>query len=652
VLSSNTSGISINAIAQGVSAEHRGNFLGTHFFNPPRVMKLLELIPAKDTNPAMLDAIADFARDYLGKSVVVAKDTGNFIANRIGGALSAFVLRGLEQYGISVSMADFLTGKMVKRPAGTLRTADLVGFDVSKAVNTTSLAAETNDEEKELMKLPDFFTKLIDGGILGDKTKKGFYTRGPNKESLMLDLASGNYVAKTTPEIPALANLKKAPLREQINAVLDSGTPEGKFLWYTLKNLFTYSANRVPEIADDFRKIDLAMRLGYNWELGPFELWDAIGSADIIARMEKDGAKPASWIKEHLAKNGGTFYAGEPGARFTGLVPKYISIADTNNRVLWESQNAVLKDIGDGIGALIITSPHSAMSMPAVLDMTAGIQKAYGLCSALVITSAGKHFCVGADLAGVVQAIQEKRIDDIIAQIDKYHEMVMSIKYAPIPVVAAPFNSALGGGAEICLYCHKIVAYSEFTTGLVEMQVGVIPGGGGMAEMACRAAEYAKNVPGLDFYPVVEKYLWNIVSRAMSSSALNAKELGYLRPTDRIVAHLDRLLQAAKEEALHLSRSFVPVQNKKFAVLGKPAYEKLASSISAKVADGTLTEYDGLLAKKAAFAITGGDVPAGTLVDADTIFVLERESWRDITPRQKTLERMTGLLATGKAVRN
>jgi 3-hydroxyacyl-CoA dehydrogenase len=650
ILSSNTSGISINKIAQGIESAKRSYFLGTHFFNPPRYMKLLEIIPAQETDKDVVEAVCDFAQNRLGKTIVTAKDSPNFIANRIGVMVTTQVLRGIEQYGISAAMADFLMGKLVARPAsGSLRTTDIVGFDGTRAVNETSAACETTDAEKEMMKLPAFFLKLIESGTLGDKTKKGFYARGPNKEPLMLDIKAGTYIPKALPELSALSGLEKAPLKERVLAVIQSGTSEGAFLWYTLKTLFGYCAARIPQITDDFRKIDLAMRLGYNWELGPFELWDALGADAIIRRLQKDGVSPASWVRDHLNKNGGKFYAQKG---FEGLLPVYISLKDEGRPVLWQSANATLWDLGDGAGALEITARHSAMCNAATIDLLEGVKKAQELCKALVITSAAKNFCVGADLSELVARMKEKDWNSIASDIDKFHEMTLAIKYSSIPVVAAPYNNALGGGSEICLYAHKIVAHSELTIGLVEVQAGLIPGGGGICEVLRRASEYALYNPALDTFPIVEKYARFIMTAGRSSSALHAKEMGFLRSCDVIVPNKDKLLAAAKEEALHLSHFFVPVQKTKIVWTGKPGYEALVAASDSLAKDGVITAYERMMAQKAAEALTGGAaLSAGTLCDEEDVLNLERDGFVSLCKEEKTRERMEGILS-GKPVRN
>ncbi len=651
ILSSNTSGISIDAIAQGIPAIRRSHFLGTHFFNPPRYMNLLELIPANETDPELMKAFTEFAERRLGKSVVIVNDTANFIANRIGVGNNAYVLHGLEQYDISFAAADFLTGRLIGRPAaGTLRTCDLVGFDIVKATAATNYAAETIADERDLMILPDYFVSMMENGMLGDKSGRGFFAKGPNREPLMWDRNKQEYIPRRLELPPVLSDMDKTvSFKDRIIAVLDSETPEGSYLWYILKGIFTYSANRVPEITADFRKIDLAMQLGYNWTYGPFQLWEVLGADEMIRRMELDGVRLPEWVEAHLQKYGRKFYAEEG---FGTLQPRHLSAADAGLPVLWESEDVVLKDLGDGIGGIILITPHSAINDRAAANMIRAVAAAERLCDGAVITSPGKNFCVGADLQGILEQIDRQAWDTLDENVARFQEMTRVIRYASIPVVAAAFGSVMGGGTEICLHAHKVVAWNETRIGLVEPQVGLLPAGGGLKELAARCSSWKKFAADLFMMPMVKKYAGIVSSSTVSTSALHAAELGLLTPADRLVANRDHLLTAAKEEALSLTNSFIPAVPEKISVYGRTGYAAVMVAVNDQVAGGFISEYDGFIAGQIAAVLTGGDVPEGTLLSETEMLRLEREAFVRLCRRPETRERIRGLLDTGRPVRN
>jgi 3-hydroxyacyl-CoA dehydrogenase len=650
ILSSNTSGISMNAIAKGVTEAQRRYFIGTHFFNPPRYMNLLELIPIKETDPALLDLMADFGRDRLGKSIVVAADTPNFIANRIGMAGSAFMFKAIEKFNISPAGVDFLTGPLVGRPAtASLRTSDMVGLDIVKSVMKTNYDAETIPAEKELMVLPAWVEELIASGSLGDKAKKGFYTKGPDKKPLMWDRVKKEYVPREyTPPAALTALDKKASMKDKTFALFNSGTPDGDFLWYLTCEHLIYCANRVPEITTDFRNIDLAMRLGYNWQLGPFQTWDDLGPQVIIDKMEKEGKKVPAWVKDHLAKNGGKFYGAEG---FGKLEPKYLSISDPSLPVVKKYDTVKLLDIGDGVGCIVLMTPNSSLSAQATKDITQAIKDAEQLCVAAVIASNGRNFCVGADLKDLLEAIKVEAWDGIDASVKEFHGMANAIKFARIPLVAAPFNMALGGGAEICMNAHKVVAHTDLYMGLVEVGVGLIPAGGGLKEMAMRTMEPCR-VKQVDTLPLLGHYFQHASSATVSGSALHAVQLGFLRPTDRLVPHLGQLIDRAKEEALALSKSWKPVIPTNVTVYGTTGFGMICAGLHNMVMGQFISEYDVVVSKQVARALTGGDVPAGYSLPEGRLQDLEREGFVYLCKQAKTRERIEGMMTTGRPVRN
>ncbi|MDR3295069.1 MAG: 3-hydroxyacyl-CoA dehydrogenase family protein [Clostridiales Family XIII bacterium] len=354
ILSSNTSGISVNAIAEAVPAELRPQFLGTHFFNPPRYMTLLELIPAKETDPALVEAFAGFAEHRLGKTVLIANDIPNFVANRIGSANALLIFSGMEKYALTPAMVNLLTGSLIGRPpAGTLRSCDMIGLDIVQSTCVTNSVIENDPAEKDLMCGTGYFAAMIERGDTGKKAGQGFFKKSDGGE-MMLDCAGGGYVPYEEPDLPALSVLgKKAPMKERIYAVLDSHTAAGDFLWYLLKWTFSYCANRVPEITEDFRTIDLAMQLGYNWTYGPFQLWEILGIMEIKSRMERDGIVLPAWVGAHLPEHGNSFYGG---ADFSSIIATPLSIHDPSLPVVWSSDEVILKDLGDGIGCIALAT--------------------------------------------------------------------------------------------------------------------------------------------------------------------------------------------------------------------------------------------------------------------------------------------------------
>ena len=646
ILSSNTSGISVNAIGQGLRPAQRKYFLGTHFFNPPRYMKLLELIPVKETAPEVIEAMAAFAEKRLGKTIVVAKDSPNFIANRVGVAAMALLMHGMERFDITAAAADFLSGRFVERSAlGSLKTMDLVGFDIVKATMSTNHTAEQNPQEQALMTLPDYFVRMLDKGMLGDKSKAGFYKR-EGKESFMWDRHTESYVPAAY-ALPDGVN-PKAPVAERVFALVDSGTAEGDFLWHTLKGLFCYCANRVPEIADGFQKLDQAMQLGYNWNLGPFQLWDALGAEEISRRMGDEAEHLPAWVAGHLAQNGGRFYAlGQQP-----LSNPYLSVESESVTTVWASEDVQLKDLGDGIGAIVLCTPRATVSRRATASLAAAVAEAELRFQGAVLTGAGKHFCVGAELREVLDLIDKQDWAALRQDIVAFQQMTSRIKYASIPIVAAPYATAMGGGAELCLHAHKIVAHSELYLGLVEAQVGVIPGGGGLKELMLRCAELTRYAAELDTLPLMKRYALMVSGAQVSSSALHAKELGLLRSTDRIVPKLEMLLEAAKEEALALSRSFVPSVPAAVTAYGTTGYAAIMAAVNDMVLGGFASEYDGVIAGFIARTLTGGNLPDGTVVTEESLLLLEQEGFAWLCQQLKTYERIESLLTSGRIKRN
>lgn len=649
ILSSNTSGISINAIAEGVSPSLKKNFLGTHFFNPPRIMKLLEVIPAAETDHELVRGLSEFASKRLGKTVVVTKDTPNFIANRIGVENNALVLCGLEKFNISVAMADFLTGKLIARPsAGALGTCDLVGLDVMSAATKTNCQAQAAASDKSASEcVPKLFYDLIEQGQFGNKAGKGFYTKDAQKNKLMWDYQQSKYVPKVLEVPSALKDVSKENSSAQIIKLIDSNTPEGDFLWYILKGIFLYSARCVPEITDDYRKIDLAMQLGYNWTQGPFQLWDTLGAKEIAERITAEGEQLPEWINSRLNDHG-QFY-DETG--FWGLRPQLVSIKSSEGAVVFEADGVRLKNIGDGVGAIIIDTPNGSITNAAAVNLAKAVCAAENEFIAAVITSSGRNFCVGADLKELLKMIDSKDENGIIQMVRNVQNLTHSIKYASIPIVAAPFGSALGGGAEICLNAPRIVAHAEFKIGLVEANIGLLPAGGGLKELGMRAMTLAGKWKDLYVLPVLMQYS-NLVSSSTICNAFEAKDQGLLRETDRIVLDRDRLLEEAKKEALSMAYAYQPKLEQTVPFYGRTGFAAISMGTYSKCRGGFITEHDAIIADKIALVLNGGNVPDNTPITEQRLLDLECDAFVELSMSDKTAERIRTLLSEGKPVRN
>jgi 3-hydroxyacyl-CoA dehydrogenase len=652
IVSSNTSGIPNAQIAAGASEDLRRHFLGTHFFNPPRYMKLLEVIPTGDTDPGVVAFVRTFAEERLGKSVVLCKDTPNFIANRLASVGGATLVDFAVANGYTVEETDAIAGPLLGRPkTAAFRLQDLVGLDVSSAVATNLYALIPHDETREVLASPHVEAlrkSQTEKGRLGDKSGQGFYKKG-GKEILSLDLESGEYRARREPEIPSLAEAAKTrSLPQRVKFMLAQDDRAGAMARHIIYESLGYAARRVPEISDDLPSIDRAVRWGFSHDLGPFELWDALGVAETAEAMEANGVAVAPWVREMLAAGATSFYRGneswDPVTKSYVAVPRDPKLVDVASLpVVKENKGASLRDLGDGVLCLefhtkmnTLDADIRAMFFDAVEEVERGDWKG------LVIGNDGADFCVGANLAGGLAG-------DVGAAVKEMQDALMAVRYCAKPVVVAPFARVLGGGAEVAMAGARIVAASETYMGLVEAGVGLIPGAGGCKELVRRMVSDKS-----DPVPMLQNVLQTIGTGKVSSSAEEARTFGFLGEADRVVMNRDHLLHEAKQEVLALAEAgyTAPVHERNCYAAGRDARAALRAAIFILQQSGYASEYDAYLSGRLAHVLSGGALSSGQWVDEQHFLDLEREVFVELVSQPKTQERIQYMLANGKPLRN
>ena len=669
VVSSNTSGISINAMAEGCGESFRRHFLGTHFFNPPRYMKLVELIPGKDTDPAIVSGMKQFCERRLGKGVVTARDTPNFIANRIGTYGLLVTLREMAAKGYTVEEVDAVTGPALGRPkSATFRTLDLVGLDTFVHVAGNVREQVDDSAEKAAFAVPDVLQRMVEKGWLGEKAGQGFYRKrkGPDgSEILALDLATMEYrpQRKVTSASLEAARLAKGAA-EKTRALLGGGDRYSELAWSLLKQVLVYAAARLGEIAGSVREIDDAMKWGFNWELGPFETWDAIGLVDSVRRMEEEGTAVPAWVKEWIAQGNTSFYRKRDGATFYVLdgnyarlerPPEAISLRELKeqNKVVRSNSGASLIDLGDGVACLEFHSPNNAIGADILHMIRQSLDEVRRNFAGLVIANEGRNFCVGANLMILLMEAQDGEWEEIDGIIRLFQDTMMLLKRFEKPVVAAPHRMTLGGGVEVCLPADRIVASAETYFGLVETGVGLIPAGGGCKEMALRVSRLAAAHPDLDWQPELNRVFETIGTAKVSTSGHDAFRLGLFRPTDSVVVNRDFQIHEAKQAVLRLAQEgYVPPREEKIRVAGAAGKAVLQLGAYHMRQGGYISDHDLKIAGKLAHVLAGGDVPAGSLVTEQYLLDLEREAFLSLCGEPKTQQRMQHMLAKGKSLRN
>lgn len=665
IVSSNTSGISIEAMAEGRSEEFQSHFLGTHFFNPPRYLKLLEIIPTEKTDARVLEFMKEFSEDVLGKGVVVAKDTPNFIANRIGTYGLLVTVREMLNQGLSVGEVDSLTGPLIGRPkSATFRTLDVVGLDTFLHV-AKNVYDQTEGAEQSVFDVPQFLHTMHEKGWLGAKTGKGFYEK--TKEGILeLDPETLTYGERRKLKSTSVELAKQEKgLNRKLKALLYAEDRAGTFLWSTLSPILLYSAQLLGEIADSIEDIDNAMKWGFGYEVGPFELWDAIGVKRAAERLQSEGHELPTWVTEFLAEGRTSFYVEENNERAVYTVGQGYQPVVQNEKVIdlraWKAKNGVIKknsgasliDLEDGIALLEFHSPNNAIGLDIVQMINFAVDEVEANYKGLVIGNQGKNFCVGANLALILMEAQDDNEFEIDFVVKNFQQAMMRLKYCNKPVVAAPFGMTLGGGTEVCLPADHIQASSETYMGLVEVGVGLIPGGGGNKELYLRHLNAIPKGVDYDLQQVANKVFETIAMAKVSTSAQEAQERNFLVKADAISMNGDHLLYDAKQAALRLyEQGYRAPVKRKVPVVGETGYAMLLLGAQTMLRSGFISEHDLEIAKKLAFVIAGGLVPYGTEVDEEYLLKLEREAFLSLVKQPKSQMRMQHMLVKGKPLRN
>ena len=668
IVSSNTSGIPLKAMSEGLSQEFRQHFLGTHFFNPVRYMKLLEIIPGEETLPEVLEFMADYGERYLGKGIVWAKDTPNFVGNRIGvqGMVKTIQMALEEQ--MTIPEVDALFGSVMGRPKTAMfKTADLVGLDTLAHVAKNTYELVVDDDARDSFIMPEFVNTMIEKNMLGKKSQSGFYKTDltPDWKPIrkVIDPATLEYAEFEFASFPCLEKAQKASsLPDKIKTVVYGDDRGAQFAWKAIANNLIYAANRIPEISDTIVQIDNAMKWGFNFEMGPFETWDAIGLETSVARMEKDGLAVPAKIKKMLAAGKSSFYKTENGKLFyydfdsenykeQALNARIVSLASlkSTGRVIKENASASLVDLGDDVFCLELHTKMNALNQEIVEFFPEVLEIVDRTAAGLVIgNQAGGMpgaFSAGANLMDVAVSVKENKFDSIDKMIAGLQHGLLNFKYAPFPVVAAPFGLALGGGCELSLAADRSVAHAELYMGLVEIGVGVLPAGGGCLNLWRKFLESVPEaVTEMDLAKLFIPVFMSIAMAKVSTSAAEARANGFLGPEDRIVMNRDHLIGEAKKEVLRMcDDGYAPPLKRPFRVLGQ-----IADMASGRF----ITEYDASLARRIAYVISGGDVRDNALVTDDVILTLERKAFIECLKQEKTMARIEHMLQTGKPLRN
>ncbi|KRG15178.1 3-hydroxyacyl-CoA dehydrogenase [Virgibacillus soli] len=664
IVSSNTSGISVEAMTDGRSDDFRAHFLGTHFFNPPRYLKLLEVIPTRDTNQDVLNFIKCFGEDILGKGVVEAKDTPNFIANRIGTYGLLVTVREMRAAGLSIGEVDSITGTLIGRPkSATFRTLDVVGLDTFIHV-AQNVYDQVEGAEKQVFTVPEFMKEMQKHDLIGSKAGKGFYWK-KGKEILELNPETFQYEPRKKLRTTGLEMAKQSKgLENRLKALLYSDDPAGQFLWKIIAPVLAISAELVGEIADDLVAIDQAMKWGFGWKSGPFELWDAIGVERAAKKMEKEKIPVPQWIQTMLAAGHSSFYREEQGERSFYKQGEYRAIAKNpkeidlrllkqQGKIMKKNSGANLMDIGDEVLLLEFQSPNNAIGFDIIQMIHSAIDEVEKNYKGLVIGNQGKNFCVGANLAMILMAAQDDDVFEVDLVVRKFQEAMLRIKYSEKPVVIAPFGMTLGGGAEVSLPAAHIQASMETYIGLVETGVGLIPGGGGNKELYLKILRNIPKGVEVDLQAVANRVFETIAMAKVSTSAEEAIENNFLSQMDGISVNNDHLLWDAKQRVLALyEQGYRPPEPEKIPVTGETGYAALLVGAEAMRLSGYISEHDMKIAKKLAYVIAGGNLPYGTMVDEQYLLNIEREAFIQLVSEPKSQQRMQHMLMKGKPLRN
>lgn len=670
LITTNTSGIPIALMAKGRSDDFRQHFCGTHFFNPPRYLKLLEIIPTADTKEDVISFLMDYGSRFLGKTTVLCKDTPAFIANRVGVFGFMAVFHVMQQLGLNIDETDALTGTVMGRPkSATFRTGDVVGLDTLVHVAKALPENVPNDEAKDIFKIPAFIETMIANKWLGDKTGQGFYKKvkgaDGKSEIMTLDLSTMDYAPKQKARFATLETAKPIEdLKQRLVALYKGQDKAGEFYRMFHHMLFAYASHRIPEIADELYKIDDALKAGFGWEIGAFESWDVLGVQKALQKMEEAGVKAAPWVQEMLDSGATTFYKTENGQR------KYYDIASKtykavpgsgsviilehyDEKVVWQNSACKLYDIGDDVVALSWSTKMNSIGG----EVLAGVQKAVSIAEqshkGLVIANSGANFSAGANVGLIFMFAVEQEYDELDMAIRQFQNTTMRLRYSSVPVVLAPHGMTLGGGCEMCLHADAVQAAAESYIGLVEMGVGLIPGGGGTKELVVRASD--RNIKEDIELNYLQQLFINIGTAKVSTSAHEAFGLSILREgTDSISINPDRRVTDAKRKVLllHEQGYTQPIQRTDVKVQGRGGLGPLLAGIHGMWIGNYISDHDKLIAEKLAHVMCGGDLSAPTMVSEQYLLDLEREAFLSLCGQKKTLERLQSILQTGKPLRN
>ena len=673
IISTNTSGIPVSSIAEGLSEGFRKHFLGTHFFNPPRYLKLLEVIPTKDTSPEVVSAISAFGEYRLGKGIVLCKDTPNFIANRLGFGSGAFSLDYILKNGYTVEEVDAITGPAMGRPkTATFRLIDLVGIDVWEHVGN-NLAPAIPDDKKALQYLNSeqvnhVIHTMVEKGWLGNKVKQGFYkevrTAEGNREFWSLNLKTLDYEAPVKVRFESLGKVKDAEdLGEKLKIMIAAEDRAGRLVKALTFQGLAYASDRIPEIADTPKPLDDAMRWGFGHDAGPFEVWDLLGVKEICAAMDAAGYPAAKWVETMLADGNPTFYQYDAGTKvgvYNPTLGNYEPIKRPASLVLLKEQKVISKnpgatlyDLGDGVACVEFHTKMNSLDEDIanmIIESQDRVQQEF---EGLVIANEADNFSAGANIMLVVMAAQMGEWEKLNSIVKGLQDLNMRARYSPKPVVVAPAGLTLGGGAEVTTHASRVVAAAELYTGFVEFGVGVIPAGGGTKEMLRRIVNPAMKTEGAEALPFLQRVFMQIGLAKVATSAEEARQMGILSPLDRVVMNKELLISEAKKEVLHMvATGYHPPIPEKIYAAGRDALGALRVAIHMMKEGKYITEYESHMAGKLAIVMTGGELSKPTWVDEQYILDLEREAFMSLCGEEKTRQRMVNMLQTGKPLRN
>ena len=669
LITSNTSGIPIHMLAEGRSEDFKKHFCGTHFFNPPRYLRLLEIIPTPYTDPEITDFLLEYGDLYLGKTTVLCKDTPAFIANRIGVFSIMSIFHIMNQLGLSIDEVDALTGPVIGRPkSATFRTADVVGIDTLVKVAKGVADNCPDDEAKNIFTIPSWLDTVVTNNWLGDKTGQGFFKKiksASGKEILTLNLQTMEYRARVKPKFASLETAKPIDDLKQRIKMLNSGTDKaGEFYRLFHYSLFSYISHRIPEISDEIYQLDDAMQAGFGWEIGAFETWDTLGVAKTIQAMKAAGFTPSTWVEEMLAAGAESFYKVENGKRmYYDILSKsykaipggdaFLILSNHADNTVWKNSACRLYDIGDGVAGFEWSSKMNSIGGEVLEGLNKAIAITEEKFKGLVIANTGANFSAGANIGMIFMLAIEQEYDELDMAIRMFQNSMMRVRYSSIPVVIAPHGLSLGGGCEMNLHADKICASAETYIGLVELGVGLIPGGGGTKEFALRAGdELHEDEPETI---TLKNRFFSIATAKVATSAQEAFDMGILRKGhDEVVMNIGRRIAEAKRSVLeiHAEGYAIPVQRTDVKVMGRLGLGAMYAGINGMWRGGYATDHDALVARKLAYVMCGGDLSSQSLVSEQYLLDLEREAFLSLCGQKKTLERLQSILTTGKPLRN